>query len=830
VTKSVARPHVSGTKKKSVLPSEVLAAAERGWQMFPVTGSGERKKPLIKWSTGATSEIHRLEAFAVQFPGCNWGMATGKTSGVLAIDVDGPKAEVSLGAHAAAGRTLPPTREHRSGREGGGRHLLFQYPTDREIRNSQDVRIGPGIHVRGKGGYIVMPPSIHESGRRYEVVSDAPLAAPPLWLLERAAKPPQAQPVTVAKGNLIPKGERNGWLFKRACSMRHFGKTEEEIREELRRLYRDGCSHEEPEVTDDEIAAIAHSAAKYEPAESAALDDAPWPEPEGFGAPLPPVEEFTPEMLPEALRPWCVDESERLQTPLAFAAVTALAALGMATMRRAKVYPKRQDTSWAEFPNLWAVNIAPPAQKKSPILRSMTEPLRLIEEDWQREHERELEKHFGVREIYDLELAKWKRGFGKDKATAKTRPAPVADEPPHRKRLMTSDATFEALHQQLVNQPAGLGLVRDELIGWLSQLGKIGREGERQFFLQGWDGHSSYTADRVGRGSVHVPRVCLSVIGTTQPGPLRGYFADAMQGGNSHDGFISRFSLAVWSDNRRADWTDRKPNEKARLKAVEVFKGIAKLDDARPLELHFDDGAQELFARWWTEHNALTQNPELSPALAAHLSKYQKTVPALALLFALCDGRTDFIGVSHLTMAIKWARVLATHARRIYSVIEPAARTAARRLAQRIQNGWKLGEGAFTLRDIYRAQWSELSTPDAARGAASELEACGWLRMIQEPATPGRHSERYQINPAVTRNFPDIDAARGGFGGSVSVSVPVSIFKTSQTGRNSKKGITTDRLTKLTKPSPLSGGSAKTAPLAGAKIYKFTREYTERKG
>ncbi len=98
-------------------------------------------------------------------------------------------------------------------------------------------------------------------------------------------------------------------------------------------------------------------------------------------------------------------------------------------------------------------------------------------------------------------------------------------------------------------------VVRDELTGWLAQLDKQGREGERGFFLQAWNGDGGFTIDRIGRGSIHVPAVCVSLLGNIQPGRLRGYLSEVLEGGPTDDGLFSdssyscgliRHEIGVW--------------------------------------------------------------------------------------------------------------------------------------------------------------------------------------------------------------------------------------------------------------------------------------------
>ena len=83
-----------------------------------------------------------------------------------------------------------------------------------------------------------------------------------------------------------------------------------------------------------------------------------WPKPEPLGAELPPVPMFDAGLLPDALRPWCTDISERMQVPLDFPAVAAVAAMGAAVMRRAELQPKALDSTWTEYPNLWGAIVS----------------------------------------------------------------------------------------------------------------------------------------------------------------------------------------------------------------------------------------------------------------------------------------------------------------------------------------------------------------------------------------------------------------------------------------------------------------------------------------
>jgi hypothetical protein len=83
---------------------------------------------------------------------------------------------------------FPDTVESITG--GGGRHIFFTYPGGKHrIRNATALAGMPGLDVRGDGGYVVAPPSLHISGGRYEweassELDEVTLAPMPAWFLK----------------------------------------------------------------------------------------------------------------------------------------------------------------------------------------------------------------------------------------------------------------------------------------------------------------------------------------------------------------------------------------------------------------------------------------------------------------------------------------------------------------------------------------------------------------------------------------------------------------------------------------------------------------------
>jgi putative DNA primase/helicase len=492
-------------------------------------------------------------------------------------------------------------------------------------------------------------------------------------------------------------------------------------------------------------------------ARAEAADD--WPALEPIQSELPPVAAFSEDLLPESFRPVVADVTERMQVPMDYAAVVMVLCLAGVVNRRAAIQPKANDTGWVIVPNLWGGIIAPPGFMKSPVIQAATRPLHQIQTEWRREHEEALKDYEREKEEYELRRGAWKELF---KAASKKgnegpdRPDGEPEEPKLR-RLIVNDATFEALHQTMSENPAGILLIRDELPGWWSQLDRAGREGERAFCLQAWNGDTGHTIDRIGRGTIHVEACCMSMLGGIQPGRLRSYLVDALEDGPSNDGLIQRFQLLVWPDTA-PDWNyvDRPPDAASEERAALIFRKLVNLDAENPARFRFSADAQGLFINWLADLEAKIRAGELHPALTSHLSKYRSLMPAVALLFELADtaasgGNADAVSLHHARQAAAWCDYLESHARRVYCCIVTPQLRAARELAEKIKQRKIGADGFFSCRDVYLKGWSGLDSPEAVKQAAEVLQDAGWVRDLSGESGPfgGRPSNRYAVNPRV---------------------------------------------------------------------------------
>jgi hypothetical protein len=169
--------------------SDLLAAAleyaARQIAVFPCLPRG--KTPAIaRGFYAATTNPETIRRYWRQSDR-NVAIATGVSAGAWVLDIDGDDGEASLRELEAKHGRLPETWVARTG--GGGRHLWFQYTGPIP---STAGKIARGVDTRGDGGYVVVPPSQHASGRSYEWRSYDQLAIAPEWLVSLARAKPRS--------------------------------------------------------------------------------------------------------------------------------------------------------------------------------------------------------------------------------------------------------------------------------------------------------------------------------------------------------------------------------------------------------------------------------------------------------------------------------------------------------------------------------------------------------------------------------------------------------------------------------------------------------------
>ncbi|MGC9000793.1 bifunctional DNA primase/polymerase [Caldisericum sp.] len=160
---------------------ELLVYAEfyhdAGFSVIPL--QARRKQPLISWQEyqERIATLEEIHSWFKHWKNLNIGIVTGKVSNIIVLDIDGEKGWSVI---REKNLKLPNTWKVQTGK---GAHYYFRYPG---WKVSSFTQLLPGIDLRGDGGYVVAPPSMHPSGEIYQWDNElkGELAEAPEWLLE----------------------------------------------------------------------------------------------------------------------------------------------------------------------------------------------------------------------------------------------------------------------------------------------------------------------------------------------------------------------------------------------------------------------------------------------------------------------------------------------------------------------------------------------------------------------------------------------------------------------------------------------------------------------
>jgi hypothetical protein len=171
-----------------------VALAKCGFAVFPVRSQdhGPRKAKTPLTANGfkdASRDPEQIRRWWTEHPNALIGYATGAASRAIVVDIDcknGGLGYESLEKLQEKSGRLPATLTIST--PSGGQHRVYRVAKHVNVRNSVN-RLGPGIDVRGNGGYAIMPPSTIYAPDgsvlgSYEMASEDPIVEAPAWLID----------------------------------------------------------------------------------------------------------------------------------------------------------------------------------------------------------------------------------------------------------------------------------------------------------------------------------------------------------------------------------------------------------------------------------------------------------------------------------------------------------------------------------------------------------------------------------------------------------------------------------------------------------------------
>ena len=260
---------------ESCLDAAIKYATKYGWAVFPIRP--DSKKPYTPHGCkDAKKDVGAIRHWWQKWPNASVGVATGSVSNLIVIDEDidddkGLDGHHSMMLWEREHGDLPETVRAITGR--GGSHSYYHY-TGKDITNRAGII--EGVDVRGEGGYVVAPPSIHPNGTSYEWEYDpdeiaiAEADASVLEFLRTGSNSGSGERFALPAS--IPAGQRNDTLYKMACSLQSQGLPDDAIRAALNQTNQTVCA--EP-LDADEIELILSSALRHNKGTLKVLSDFP---------------------------------------------------------------------------------------------------------------------------------------------------------------------------------------------------------------------------------------------------------------------------------------------------------------------------------------------------------------------------------------------------------------------------------------------------------------------------------------------------------------------------------------------------------------------------
>jgi hypothetical protein len=767
-------------EQQEVLGAALALAGLYGISVFPCR---QDKRPYTEHGfKDATRDEQRIEELWRKHPGALIGTPTGPLNGYWVLDVDKHDQEadgsVTLAELERQHGALPPTRTART--PSGGMHKYFKWDAAHPIGAQREV-FGPGLDVRGNGGYVISPPSVLNGTAYTWDPACTEITEAPSWLYEvyenryaisssRTGTPTtyfrvddtvgwsfaeearlrsalsaipadekvlneklgSSHDVFVRIGMAIQRlgwGERGYAIFRDWCSQCPKKFDEKGLRSQWNSFERNRDSPTKA-VTVGTVFYYARQLGWNEQRATDATSTGILPDPIDLWA------QFDPPELPQGILPAIIEDfaRERAEIMGADPAGLALGALTVgaaAIPDRIKLQVKKRDQAWREAARLWVALIGLPSTKKSPIIREVARPLIRLDTKL-------LQSYLDAKTRYDK--------LSKEEKKAASAPPQV--------RLRIEDITIEAAQEVLKDSPDGVLSIQDELAGFFGSMDKYspgrGAAKDRGFWLQSYNG-GSYAVNRIDRGVALIPNLSISILGGIQPEPLRQIIE-----GTVDDGLIQRLLPLVLHPGTESK--DVEPTPVVTQYATLIDK-LRNESSSRELLLHFDDGAQAIRQRLECKHLDLAMSCErLNKKLAAHLGKYDGVFARLCLIWHCIEHAeqgtilpvTEHVAhrVEQFMHGFLFPHALAFYAGMLGMADDQDRLTAvasyilARRLAK------------VTNRDIARGDRSmrRLTKRDTA-AVFEQLEALGWLMRTAGPRpTDPPH---WMVNPRCHEKFAE---------------------------------------------------------------------------
>lgn len=465
--------------------------------------------------------------------------------------------------------------------------------------------------------------------------------------------------------------------------------------------------------------------------------------------------DWNPEHFPKAIADFAFDEADRSGADGGSIAMAALVCCASVIDPSIRIAVKRHDTGWKEGARLWAIVVGDPSVKKTMAVSKAVEPVRRI-------GNKLMEEYAGKIRDYEREFETWT--IEKKNAAKVGSIPPAAPEKPVLARTLVDDTTTEALAKILQDSPRGVLSYNDEMGNFFGSMdayrggGKGGASKDASFWLRCYNGESAMV-DRVGRDTLYIPRLSVSLVGSMQPDALRRVNLP-------EDGLMQRFMVVM---AKRGKEKDRPMNEQIVRAYYNLIYKLYNISPSQDFTLvRLTDEAQIYREAMFEKIDEMIESSkQISTSMCSAFGKYQGLWARLALVYHCIDCATRGVHPQGCAVtqdtAVKVNRLLMEYLRLHLMVFYMGDRihkgTAIIEHARWIA-GYVLAHGKdmrlLTNRNIMRAYkvWSSVPEWDQKR-VMEMLESLDWIRPIKDKYIYKGQPTQWVVNPEVHNTFKE---------------------------------------------------------------------------
>jgi len=270
----------------------------------------------------------------------------------------------------------------------------------------------------------------------------------------------------------------------------------------------------------------------------------------------------------------------------------------------------RVKNDWIAPTIFWSIAVGEPGTMKTHPLNSIIKPLKIIDK---------LSKKY-----FDCELDEWNQLSDEEKKKNKR---------PKYKQVLVSDYTLEALHEIHSYNKNGLGLYRDEIVGFLNDMNKYRKGSDQEFWLESFN-NNSYAVNRVTKDPLLIDNININIIGSIQPDVLEKVTSES-----AGNGLIDRFLYTVAETEIKSinledisqSWIDW-------WRDNVVVNQHALFNSYEDSIIDMTDAARKKFVQIDKRFVKMQNSEDESNSMKNYISKMKTYVPRFALVCAIMDA------------------------------------------------------------------------------------------------------------------------------------------------------------------------------------------------